>query len=222
MSENRISKINVGGTDYEIAGTGSGVAVGTQAEIEALIQSGDLQEGDPYIITDDTLGTLGNPIVFQTYAAYQAAYNNGDVPVGAIVVIEEGNNNDITALQVGYGSNSNVKAELDEINTALTVGIYSAALIASQYFANGNSTANKVGSLVDINIDGTITEGSDGTLIMDIPAALRPSTDKYGMLVIGVTPIYCIAKPNGNVLAKGGVTISDSTPCRGHLTYIKD
>ena len=88
MSENRISKINVGGTVYNISGSGgSGIAVGTEAEIGDMIENGDLGKGDAFLITDDTPG---------------------------------GTDNSLTALQVRYGEDSNVKAELDEINTALS------------------------------------------------------------------------------------------------------
>lgn len=68
----------------------------------------------------DELAERGSYMRFETYDDYEDAYENDEIPEGTLVIIDELNNDNITALQVSYGADSNVKAELDDINTALS------------------------------------------------------------------------------------------------------
>ena len=203
MSTNRINKVNVGGTEYDIGGSG-GMTVGTEAEIEALVNEGELQEGDAVLITDDNTGTVSNPIIFANRAAYTAAYNNGDIPVGAVVVIASENNNDITALQVSYGE-SNVKDELDGIKEDLSVMLTSVTQLYSGTFSGGddivlsdNINNYRMFSIVDANAD------NEGTQLMNT---------RYGSTSIFPAIIASIVNYNGAagcmVLADVGLVSND-------------
>lgn len=73
----------------------------------------------------------GSGLVFDTYQDYLDAKARGEVAVGNTIYIKEGNQSEITALQVVY-NNSNVKLALDSLsNKKLVIGtptlVYNAA-----------------------------------------------------------------------------------------------
>lgn len=82
------------------------------------LQVGDEYGGDIINEQNEAINKLskGTGYVFDTYAEYQQAFAQGEIPVGSIVYIKEGStDNTITALQVLY-NNSTVKSALDELN----------------------------------------------------------------------------------------------------------
>lgn len=85
-----------------------------------------LQVGDEYgseVINEQNtiINALmkGAYMAYDTYQQYSDAYDNNEIPVGALVIIKSLTNDNLTALQVGY-NNSNVKAALDSHGNSIS------------------------------------------------------------------------------------------------------
>ena len=131
-----------------------------------------LQVGDEYgndVINEQNarinLLSKGTGMVFDSYQDYLDAYDDGDVPVGAMVYIKDSENQTITALQVTY-NNSTVKSALDALVDGTAIKTHSAKTgsgsTVTNTIAENTSLDNAVETLLnnDYAINTKATRGT--------------------------------------------------------------